>query len=214
MKSDPTVYWVDFETIFITTALWNPILGIVGMFLSWFSVRALDIEPFYTRLVADAPEVNVLLVFEFIIFAVITLKLGKNTLWLWTAIGVPVYILAVMAPINQGYTHGYDEFKPYLYWLLVTIYFAAWFFRDPFGIEEILEYGHLNPKTLRAKYRYDSPLYFEHGMQQHPYVDKKDPRRNSYYFWSLDGTYMWNAFFSVTILVMILSLYKVIDLST
>lgn len=209
MKNDPYVYWVDFESIFVTTALWNPLLGIVGMFLSWFSVYALDLEPFFTRLVSNVPEVNVLLVMEFVIFAVITLKLGRNTLWLWTAIGTPVYILAVMAPINKAYTHGFDEFYPYLYWLLTTIYFAAWFFRDPFGIEEILEYCHLKPKTANRT-SVPGELYNPYGVT----LNKKDPRRNTFYFWSIDGTYFWNAFFAVTILVEALALYKVIDLAT
>lgn len=205
-------YWVDFEDVLVTTALWNPILGIVGMFLSWFTVRALSLQPFNTRLVTDSsvPEVNFLLVVEFLVFALITLKLGKNTLWLWTLIGVPIYILGVMAPMNKAYTHGYDEFEPYLYWLLFTIYFCLWFLRDPFGVQQILETGSLTKSRKKSKPQTDSntqPFYIvtqkrETGM------------KNSYYFWSIDGTYMWNAFFSITLLIMIISLYKVIELAT
>lgn len=224
MKNDPSVYWVDFESIFITTALINPLLGIVGMFLSWFSVYALELEPFFTRSITDdEPEVNVLLVMEFLIFAVITLKLGRNTLWLWTAFGAPLYILAVMAPINKAYTNGFDEFQPYLYWLLVTIYFSAWFFRDPFGIDKILEYSHLSPPNSSIFGYHDkndsysvkhTGLYNINQFDSVGVSRAKDPRRNNFYFWSIDGTYLWNAFFAVTILVEVLALYKVIDLST
>lgn len=227
MKNDPSVYWVDFESIFITTALINPLLGIVGMFLSWFSVYALELEPFFTRLVndADEPEVNILLVMQFLIFAAITLKLGRNTLWLWTAIGVPIYILAVMAPINKAYTNGFQEFEPYLYWLLVTLYFAAWFFRDPFGIDKILEYCHLTPpnSSIFGNDNYNNnnlankrggAIGYYNQFESIGIVRAKDPRRNKFYFWSIDGTYLWNAFFSVTILIEVLALYKVIDLST
>jgi len=201
LKGHPHKYWVDFEAVFITTALWNPLMGLTGMFLSWFTVRALDLHPFNTRLVTDSgtPEINFLLIVEFLLFAAVTLKLGKNTLWLWTLVGVPIYILGFMAPINKAYTNGYDEFEPYLYWILYTLYFCIWFLRDPFGIQQILETGsasYINPKknVMTAE-----PFYIIKQKQE-------NGQKNSYYFWSIDGSYIWNAFFSVTILILVLSL--------
>jgi hypothetical protein len=44
----------------------------------------------------------------------------------------------------------------------------------------------------------------------------RDPfaRKGERFFFSIDGTYAWNAFFSVTIFVLAISLWKVIDIST
>jgi len=221
-------YWVDFETAFVTVALWNPVLGIAGgVFVDWYIVRALDLPPFNTHL-CSSPCLDGLLIGEFVIFFLVAVKLGRNTAWLCTAIGVPVYILAVMAPINHGYTNGFSEFSPYLYWLLLNGWFALWFLRDPFGIGRLVR-RHKHAKELgdrqyalamqtggaAAMTTLETPFYpYPLNPHTRAVVPVTDPRKNTYYWWSIDGTYGWNAFFAVVLLVIGVSIYKVIAIST
>jgi len=223
-------YWVDYETAFVTTALWNPIIGLIGMFIDWYMVQAIQLPPFDTHLCSE-PCLDGLLVAEFIIFFLISVKLGKNTAWLWTAIGVPIFILGVMAPVNRGYTHGFNTFSPYLYWLILNVWVTLWFLRDPFGIGRIIakyKYRHFvwkqqqqylrthqsligfQPQPLNTPF-YPNPLDSRMGQSV---VNPEDPRKNGYFWWSIDGTYFWNAFFSMTLMVLGVSIYRVVAIST
>jgi hypothetical protein len=157
--------YVDYDYLYFMTGLANPIAGTIGMLVSWYSIRLFDLVPF-------RDEYDWLLVLFFVLFLVIAVHQGKHTAWLALTLGVPVFILAIMAPVFGAYTRGFTKFAPYLFWLLSNIWFSAWFVRDPFA------------------------------------------RKGSRFFFSIDGTYGWNAFFSVTIFVLAISLWKVIDLST
>jgi len=214
--------WTDFETRITTTTLFNPIAGIAGIFISWYLIRAVNLPPFDTHL-SSAPSLDPLLISEFAIFFLITAKLGQNTAWLWTAIGVPIYILALMAPVNRGYTHGFSTFSPYLTFLLLNIYVTLWFLRDPFGIGRLISKHQSIYWTQQQQYYYALQQQLHAGNKNGRVpletpgggmVFPEDPRKNSYYWWSIDGTYGWNCFFSMTLLVVGLSLYKVIAIAS
>ena len=193
--------WSFFETLMITTALVNPIVGSIGVFCSWYFIRAFDLPPIDTHL-SSSPGVDGLLIAEFIIFYFIVAKWGRNMAWLFMTFGVPIYILALVVPVNRGYSHGFNTFSPYLYWLLINIYLSIWFLRDPFGVLRIREkyrrqflyQQQQRQMALQTQYAgfqpLDVPLYptpFGDKAMVHP----MDPRKNNFSWWSLDGTYMW-----------------------
>lgn len=157
--------YIDYERLYITTGLWNPLIGIIGMGLSWYSVRLFDLDTFTS-------EYTVGLVLFFVGFFFISVHQGINTSWLAMAFAAPVYILGFMAPIMHAYSRDFSEIAPYIFWFIVNVWFTLWFLRDPFA------------------------------------------RKGKKLFFSLDGTYAWNTFFSVTIYLIAVSGWKVIDLST
>jgi hypothetical protein len=235
-KEGEVGYWVNFEADLIWTALFNPLIGFVGMFVGWYSVYAFSLVPFVTPIQSfDAPAVDGLLVLQFILFFLIAVHQGRNTAWLAVTFAVPIYILGVMVPMNRSYTHGFHFFAPYLYWLVINIVFSLMFLRDPFGVDETLskkmylEWWHnrthnLADSTIKDTYHVPNETFAPYGKTlghvltgapggQVPTVEG-DPRKNKYYFWSLDGTYAWNAYFAVTSTLFFVSLIKVIILAS
>ncbi len=156
--------YVDYEDLYITTGLWNPLIGTIGLGVAWYLIRLFDLEPF-------REEYDWLLILFLVLFFFVAVHQGKNTAWLFVTFGLPVFILGIQAPIFGAYTRDFGKFAPYLFWVLVNVWFSIWFVRDPFA------------------------------------------RAGKKMFFSLDGTYAWNAFFATTLLVVATSLWKVIDLS-
>lgn len=164
----PNHHHATYDLLAAQVIVWNPLSAFFGILTAVFSIDVFGLEKLRNC------DVCWELIVQAIIFFIVAVKQGEWTAWCVHNFVVPIVALGGFAVWNGGYD-SYDDFAPYLFWMLMTWYLgAAWLFSN------LLIHAH----TTHVKDRV--------------------------FLWSIQGTYGWTVFFTITAYIFVASIYKFI----